>query len=96
MSRAEFHDWLEFYNREPFDDRERFHRPAALIANAAGGAKMAELLKWLAHDLPPAPAEDLEEEVKPGELSMADRNTIASLGIRPPKAKTPAAAAKGK
>jgi hypothetical protein len=96
MSRKEFQDWLEFYNREPFDDRERYHRPAALVAHSMGGAKIGELLKWLAHDLPPAPIDiEGEEEIVPGQLSAADRATIASLGIRPPKAKT-APAAKGK
>lgn len=90
MTRKEFNEWIEFYNREPFDDRERYHRPAALIAHFAGGANVTDVQKWLAHDLPPAPADnDAEEEtLEPGQLSAADLNTIASLGLRPPKAKT--------
>lgn len=82
MTPSEFENWLEFYNREPFDDRERFQRPAALVAHAFGRHEMTDLLKWLRHDLPVEPP---PEDLEPGELSVADLNTMASLGMRPPK-----------
>lgn len=50
MSAAEFKAWGEFYERWPFDDRHRFHRPAALVAGAFGGNSDAALrgrLEWL-------------------------------------------------
>lgn len=86
MTGSEFDDWQEFYNRHPFDDRERFHRPAALVAHAMGGAKMEDLLKWLSHELPPDEGAT-DEVLEDGQLSTADLNTIASLGIKPPKHK---------
>lgn len=50
MSMAEFKAWGEFYERWPFDDYHRIHRPAALIAGAFGGnseASMRARLEWL-------------------------------------------------
>jgi hypothetical protein len=50
MTAAEFNDWVAFYNRWPFDDFHRFHRPAALIAGSLGGGGndgMEKRLEWL-------------------------------------------------
>lgn len=46
MTNAEFESWIEFYRRWPFDDRHRFHRPAALVA-ATNGGKVEQYLEWL-------------------------------------------------
>lgn len=50
MTAVEFARWQEFYQRWPFDDFHRFHRPAALVAGAFGGNSEASLrarLEWL-------------------------------------------------
>lgn len=51
MSEDEFDAWAEYYRRWPFDDYHRFHRPAALVAQIAGGMKDTDgLLQWLQPD----------------------------------------------
>jgi len=75
MTRREFESWAEFYRLFPFDDRHRFHRPAALIALRAGGGdgeKLRSLLGWLSPD----PIGD--------EYSEADLNTFRAFGFKPP------------
>lgn len=47
MTQAEFYDWVAFYQLYPFDDRHRFHRPAALIAHAMTGGDIDSRLDWL-------------------------------------------------
>lgn len=50
MTIEEFKDWMEFYERHPFDDFNRYHRPAALVAQSmtGGGAEaLQEKLDWL-------------------------------------------------
>jgi hypothetical protein len=71
MTQAEFARWVEFYRMSPFDDLHRYHRPAALVAGAAGGAKVPDLLEWLA----PEPV--------PVGLSKADIATMKALGVKP-------------
>ena len=46
MTQAEFASWIEFHRRWPFDDRHRFHMPAALIASQLGGDTRRHL-DWL-------------------------------------------------
>jgi hypothetical protein len=46
MSQAEYLSWRKFYADQPFDDRHRYHRPAALIAASMGG-KLQDKLDWL-------------------------------------------------
>ncbi|MDD3757705.1 MAG: hypothetical protein PHN76_06030 [Advenella sp.] len=73
MSRAEFERWQEFYLQQPFDDLHRYHRPAALMAVKMGGGKFGEYVDLLVND-----------SSKP-EISDADMNTFAALGMAPPK-----------
>jgi hypothetical protein len=68
MSRGEFLEWAQFYKLFPFDDLHRFHRPAAMIASAMGGAGVSERLDWLQ---PPS-----------HEYSDADMNTLRAFGIK--------------
>lgn len=52
MTRREFLAWVEFYRLYPFDDFNRFHRPAALQAQFAGQGRveLQPLLDWLQPD----------------------------------------------
>lgn len=51
MTEDEFEAWIEYYRRWPFDDFNRYHRPAALVAQTAGGLKDTDsLLQWLQPD----------------------------------------------
>lgn len=50
MTPREFAMWGEVYRQQPFDDYNRIHRPAALIASSFGG-DLREMLQWLAPDL---------------------------------------------
>lgn len=73
MTQPEYLAWREFYKLFPFDDRHRFHRPAALISTALGGGDIATRLDWL------------EPDPLPGDFSAADLQTIKGLGVRPPR-----------
>ena len=77
MSLAEFARWAEFYERHPFDDLHRYHRPAALISRSMSGADIGELLEWL------QPKEIIE--AADSGYSEADLNTFKALGMKPPK-----------
>lgn len=70
MTQREFEAWREFYLVSPFDDRHRFHRPAALVASM-NGKKMEtqDALDWLS----PEPSF--------GDLSDADVATVRALGF---------------
>lgn len=71
MSDAEFERWLGFYQMYPFDDFNRIHRPAALIAaKGAGSTNVRAMLDFLA----PSQADS--------ELSDADANTIRAFGFK--------------
>lgn len=63
-------DWIAFYERYPFDDYNRYHRPAALVAASIGGGDVPKLLEWLQ----PAPVDD--------SLSDADVTTLRAFGLR--------------
>ena len=73
MTPLEFQAWFAFYELHPFDDFNRFCRPAALIAQAAGGGEIGPRLDWL--QPPPPPAFDYSE---------ADLNTFKAFGMKPP------------
>jgi hypothetical protein len=48
MTLPEFLSWAEFYEAYPFDDFNRFHRPAALVASAANpNREIRASLDWL-------------------------------------------------
>lgn len=55
MAPLEFESWRAFYERWPFDDRARFHRPAAMLAGAAsqGTVEIDDALDWLDRKPPP-------------------------------------------
>lgn len=69
MTQSEFNDWVSFYRAYPFDDLHRFHRPAALIAQAMSGGNIEDRLNWLQ---PPDWDVDFE---------TADIRTMKALGI---------------
>lgn len=73
MPQPEFLEWMAFFRLWPFDDFHRFHRPAAMVAHAAGGGDFAARLEWLQPDVRTFDA---------GGLTDADRNTLAALGIK--------------
>ncbi|SDW95127.1 hypothetical protein SAMN05421681_103315 [Lysobacter enzymogenes] len=72
MTQAEFEAWRAYFRLHPFDDLHRFHRPAALIARAAGGGEIEPKLDWL--EPPPIP---------PG-FSDPDARTLRAFGLTPP------------
>lgn len=47
LTAKEIHEWMWFYSQQPFDDFNRFHRPAALIAQSVAGGEMQPRLDWL-------------------------------------------------
>jgi hypothetical protein len=65
--------WREFYKLYPFDDRHRFYRPAALISSSLGGGKLEDRLEYL------------QPEPTAWDLTSADKNIFAALGITPPR-----------
>jgi hypothetical protein len=74
MPQPEFLEWMAFYRLWPFDDFHRFHRPAAMVANAAaGGGDMTSRLEWLQPDV---------RAVDDSQMTDADRNTLSAFGIK--------------
>ena len=71
MPVRDFHEMREFYRLFPFDDFHRFHRPAALVANAMSSAKTEELLRWLQPD----PSEEGWAEARPQHVRRIRRET---------------------
>lgn len=79
MSRAEFCDWFDRYDAAPFDDRHRYHRPAAWLTMALNGTQPRESLEWLTNGrLTP---QDAPEGVPEGDWSEADIATMRALGV---------------
>jgi hypothetical protein len=70
MTPREFSSWVEFYKLFPFDDRHRFHRPAAMVAASMGG-KYDERIEFLS------------PEPKPSGLSKADIALMKAFGMKP-------------
>lgn len=70
MSQKEFAAWVTFYRAHPFDDLHRYHRPAALIAQAMAGGEIKDKLDWL-H--PPTWQAD---------FAQSDLQTLKAFGIR--------------
>lgn len=70
MPQRELEGWREFYVLYPFDDRHRYHKPAAAVMAVLGG-KYDERIEFLS----PTP--------KPVGLSEADANTLLAFGIKP-------------
>lgn len=80
MSRQEFLAWREYYHLFPFDDLHRYHRPAALIAQAASGGGDAGMLQQRLAWLQPEPETNLDA----GTYTQADLATFAAFGMKPP------------
>jgi hypothetical protein len=75
MTRPEFLTWIEFYKLFPFDDRYRYHRPAALISHAIAGGDIDLKLEWL----------QPEHAAPAGNYSAADLATMKAFGVKPPR-----------
>jgi hypothetical protein len=73
MTVPEFQAWVEFYRLAPFDDRSRYHRPAALVASV-GGLDLTAALDWLDHKSSP--------EAK---YSEVDLSMMKAFGLKPPR-----------
>lgn len=71
----EFASWTAFFELFPFDDFHRFHRPAALIAQAMAGGSMQDRLAILA---PEASVDPL-----PAGMTHADAATMRAFGFKP-------------
>ena len=63
MSAREFSDWIEFYKAYPFDDRHRFHRPAAMVASSLGGGDVQARLDWLCPEPVPEGLTDVDVSI---------------------------------
>lgn len=72
MSERELQSWREFYRLYPFDDRSRFHRPAAAVARAIGGERVttASILEWL------------QPDPRNVDLTSADLATLQAFGFK--------------
>lgn len=68
MTLAEFTAWQVFFVKYPFDDYHRFHRPAALVAQLAGGGSLLDKLEWL------------QPEHADQEVTDADAATMRAFG----------------
>jgi len=77
MSKTEFDEWANFYQSFPFDDKHRYHRPAALIAKVSSTAKIDDLIAWLQ----PSYAANQDN------FDEADMRTLAAFGFKPPARK---------
>lgn len=71
MTVQEYRSWGAYHARYPFDDRHRYHRPAALIAKSGTTAPIGELIDWLQ----PKPTRAVD-------LSDADSQTLAAFGFK--------------
>lgn len=67
MSAAEFERWCDYYRIAPFDDRHRYHRPAALIASRNSRSPVEDLIDWL----------------QPPDMPTEDLSVFKALGVRP-------------
>lgn len=67
MTQAEFESWVEFFERYPFDDRSRYVKPAALIAQSMRGGEITPFLEYL----------------QPSMYSAADLRTLSAFGFKP-------------
>lgn len=70
MTPREFSSWVEFYRLFPFDDKHRYHRPAAMVAASMSG-KYDERIEFLS------------PEPKPPGYSRADLSLMRMLGVKP-------------
>lgn len=70
MTQREFASWAEFYRLFPFDDRHRFHRPAAMVAASMSG-KYDDRIEFLS------------PEPQPEGFSKVDVSIMQALGVRP-------------
>jgi hypothetical protein len=74
MTESELAGWRAYFARWPFDDRSRYHRPAAFLGALTGAIEIEDALDWL--DRKPAPE---------SMFSAADQAMFKAAGIRPPR-----------
>jgi hypothetical protein len=75
MSLREFDAWTAFYRRFPFDDRHRYHRPAALVSVATRTGDVNQAIQ--------SALDYLEPEPLPEGMTLADYNTMRAFGVDP-------------
>lgn len=86
MSPAEVVRWQRYYDRWPFDDLHRHHRPAALVSAALKGGSaesMTELVDKRVEWLEDSRGVDALPQGFAGgyEYTQADINTLRALGV---------------
>jgi len=76
MSTRELNGWIDYFNRHPFDDLHRYHRPALADTLIRGGVAFDGVIDWMQGDTTEKASE-----------STADENTLRALGLSRPKGK---------
>ena len=71
MPAVEFERWIAYYKSRPFDDRARYHKPAALLA-AIGARSGKPLDYWLDFLIPPV-------------VSDVDASVFRAFGLQVPR-----------
>lgn len=79
MTSSEYRGWIDYFDRHPFDDLHRYHRPALADTLIRGGVEFDAALQWAGGTTPEAPREMTPEE--------ADAITMRTLGVSRPKGK---------
>lgn len=79
MSPVEFRRWREYYRLFPFDDRHRYHRPAALIAASSRSNVQQGFADFI---------EFLEPDPALAHFSGSDVSILRAFGLRPPPRKS--------
>ena len=79
MSLREYEGWIDYFNRHPFDDLHRYHRPALGDTLIRGGVAFDRVIEWMRDDMTTKANEPTAED--------ADANTLRALGLSRPKGK---------
>lgn len=77
MVPSEFDGWIDYFDRHPFDDLHRYHRPALADTLIRGGLPFDKVLDWMKDGEPMAPREMTPEE--------ADAQTLRTFGLSRPR-----------
>ena len=77
MTHREFESWKRFYALRPFDDKHRYHRPAAVVAHSmGGGGDIGRTIDMLVNESKTMKA---LAQALDGEFSDADKETMKAL-----------------